>query len=57
MFDALVVLILQGELDHAEIVTFLRSAFTELLPQDQSHVWVGWQRTVAMLAFPNFGLS
>ena len=50
MFDTLVILVFQGQLDREEVADFLRSAFTELRPQDQSHVWAGWQGAVAMLA-------
>ena len=50
MFDALVMLVLQGELNRAEIAKFVRSAFTDLQPQDLSAVWDGWQSAVALLA-------
>src|SRR5262245_7305621 len=50
MFGTLVILVFQGQLDREEVAGFLRSAFTELRPQNQSHVWVGWQGAVAMLA-------
>jgi hypothetical protein len=50
MFDTLVILVLQGLLDREEVARFVHSAFTELRPQGQSHVWVGWQGVVAMLA-------
>jgi hypothetical protein len=50
MFDALVMLVFQGELDRAEVAQFLRSAFTDLQPQDMSVAWIGWQQAVALLA-------
>jgi hypothetical protein len=50
MFDTLVILVLQGQLDRQEVASFLRSAFTDLQPQDQSVIWSGWQGAIAMLA-------
>ena len=50
MFGALVILVLQGKLDRAEIAQFLQSAFTDLQPQDVSAAWDGWQDAVALLA-------
>jgi hypothetical protein len=49
MFDALVILVFQNELDRAEAAHFLRSAFDELRPQDQCTVWSGWQGAIAIL--------
>jgi hypothetical protein len=50
MFGTLVILVLQGQLDRQEVASFLRSAFTDLQPQDQSVIWSGWQGAIAMLA-------
>ncbi|MBR1126454.1 DUF1186 domain-containing protein [Bradyrhizobium lablabi] len=50
MFDALVMLVFQGELDRAEVAQFVRSAFADLQPQGPSVVWDGWQGAVALLA-------
>jgi len=50
MFDTLVMLVFQGLLDRQDVARFLRAAFTELRPQGESYVWVGWQGAVAMLA-------
>lgn len=50
MFATLTMLVLQGELDRAEVASFLRVAFGELQPQGESPVWFGWQTAIAMLA-------
>jgi hypothetical protein len=50
MFDTLVMLVLQSELDRTEVAAFLNAAFGELQPQGESPVWFGWQTAVAMLA-------
>lgn len=50
MFDTLVMLVQQGELDRTQVAGFLRSAFDDLRPQDQFAVWSGWQGAVATLA-------
>jgi Protein of unknown function (DUF1186)/SEC-C motif len=50
MFDTLVMLVFQGELDRTDVAAFLRSAFTDLEPRDQCAVWDGWQGAVALLA-------
>ena len=49
-FDALVILVLRGELDRTAVTEFLRSAFDDLEPQGMCFVWDGWQGAVAMLA-------
>jgi Protein of unknown function (DUF1186)/SEC-C motif len=50
MFDTLVMLVFQGELDRTVVAEFLRSAFTDIEPQDHCAVWDGWQGAVALLA-------
>jgi hypothetical protein len=50
IFDTLVILVFRGELDRTAVADFLRSAFDDLQPQEQSAVWDGWQGAVALLA-------
>jgi hypothetical protein len=50
VFDALVILVLRGELDRTAVADFLRSAFDDLQPRDMCFVWDGWQGAVALLA-------
>ncbi|MGQ0683718.1 DUF1186 domain-containing protein [Bradyrhizobium sp.] len=50
MFDALAMLVLQGELERTEVASFLRAAYGELQPQGEGPVWFGWQTAIAMLA-------
>ena len=50
VFDALVILVLRGELDRTAVADFLRSAFDDLEPQELSAVWDGWQGAIALLA-------
>jgi hypothetical protein len=50
VFDALVILVLRGELDRTAVADFLRSAFDDLQPRDTCFVWDGWQGAVALLA-------
>ena len=50
IFDTLVILVFRGELDRMAVADFLRSAFDDLLPQEQCAVWDGWQGAVALLA-------
>jgi hypothetical protein len=50
VFDALVILVLRGELDRTAVADFLRSAFDDLQPRDICFVWDGWQGAVALLA-------
>ena len=47
--DALVILVLRGELDRAAVADFLRSAFDDLQPRDTCAVWDGWQSTIGVL--------
>ena len=54
MFDALVLLALQGELDRTNVAEFLRSGFSDLQPQDRCAVWEGRQGAVAMLGLAEF---
>ena len=48
--DALVILVLRGELDRTVVAEFLRSAFDDLQPRDICFVWDGWQCAIALLA-------
>lgn len=50
VFDTLVMLVFRGELDRTAVADFLRSAFDDLQPQEQSAVWDGWQGAVTLLA-------
>ena len=50
VFDALVILVLRGELDRTAVADFLRSALNDLQPKDTCFVWDGWQGAVALLA-------
>jgi len=50
VFDALVILVLRGELDRSAVAEFLRSSFDNLQPRDACFVWDGWQGAVALLA-------
>jgi hypothetical protein len=49
MCEALAMVTLQGELDRVSAGRFLRDAFTNVQPQAQNFVWVGWQSAIAML--------
>jgi len=49
MCEALAVVALRGELDRVLAGRFLRDAFTNVQPQAQNFVWVGWQSAIAML--------
>jgi Protein of unknown function (DUF1186)/SEC-C motif len=49
MCEALAILTLRGELDRALVSRLLRDAFSDLQPQTQNFVWVGWQSAIAML--------
>jgi hypothetical protein len=48
-FDALITLVLHGELDRGEVARFLQSSFTDLQPQGPCAVWNGWQGAVSAL--------
>jgi hypothetical protein len=50
IFDTLVILVFRDQLDRTSVADFLRSAFDELQPQEESPVWDGWQGAVALLA-------
>jgi len=50
IFDSLVILVFRGELDRTAVADFLRSAFDDLQPREQSAVWDGWQGAIALLA-------
>jgi Protein of unknown function (DUF1186)/SEC-C motif len=47
--EALAMVTVRGELDGAAAGRFLRAAFTEMRPQAECYVWVGWQSAIAML--------
>ena len=47
--EAVAMLVLRGELHREDAARFLRDAFVELRPQEQSFVWQGWQSAIAML--------
>lgn len=49
MCEALAMVTLRGELDRAEATRFLREAFTQIQPQAQCFVWIGWQSAIALL--------
>ncbi|MFZ1102023.1 MAG: DUF1186 domain-containing protein [Hyphomicrobiaceae bacterium] len=49
MCDALVTLVLQGNLDRTRAEVFLRDCFSNLQPQATNYVWVGWMEAVARL--------
>jgi hypothetical protein len=49
MCEALAMVTVRGELDRAVAGRFLRDAFTEMRPQAECYVWVGWQSAIAML--------
>ncbi len=49
MCEALAMVTLREELDRAVAGRFLRDAFSDLQPQRQNFVWVGWQSAIAML--------
>jgi Protein of unknown function (DUF1186)/SEC-C motif len=49
MCETLAMLVLQGQLDRAEVATFLRDCWIHLQPRDGSFVWHGWQSAIAML--------
>jgi hypothetical protein len=49
-FDALIILVLRGELDRTAVTDFLRAAFDDLQPRDACFVWDGWQGAIARLA-------
>jgi Protein of unknown function (DUF1186) len=54
MCEALAILTLRGELDRALVSRFVRDAFSDLQPQAQNFVWVGWQSAIAMLGVNDF---
>ena len=49
MCEALAMVTLRGELDRVLAGRFLRDAFSNVQPQAQNFVWVGWQSAIAML--------
>ncbi len=51
--DAVAMLVLRGELDKHVAEQFLRDAFTQLEPQGESFVWLGWQNAIAALGLAN----
>ena len=49
--DALAWLTATGRLDREGTARYLRDLYMTLQPQDESYVWVGWQRAIAHLGF------
>jgi hypothetical protein len=49
MCETLAMLVVQGRLERAEVVSFLRDCWINLQPRDGCFVWHGWQSTIAML--------
>ncbi len=49
MCELLATLVAEGQLNRTDVTAFLRACFTSLEPQGPSHVWHGWQNTIAML--------
>jgi hypothetical protein len=56
MCKAVAMVVLRGELDRAEAGRFLRDAFSEILPQAECYVWVGWQSAIAALGMSDLKL-
>ena len=56
MCEALAVVTIREELDRAVASRFLRDAFSDLQPQRQNFVWVGWQSAIAMLGMSDLKL-
>jgi hypothetical protein len=49
MFDAVAIVTLNGELPRDEASRFLRACYSQLMPQDESFIWDGWQNAIAVL--------
>jgi len=49
MCETLAMLTLREELPRAEVARFLRTAFSEIEPNDDCFVWMGWQSAIAIL--------
>lgn len=49
MLEAVAIVTLAGDLDRAEVATYLRDAFVSLRPHAESFVWHGWQSAIALL--------
>jgi Protein of unknown function (DUF1186)/SEC-C motif len=49
MLEAVAMITLAGELDRAEVATYLRDAFGSLRPHAENFVWQGWQSAIALL--------
>jgi hypothetical protein len=47
--DALAWLTATGSIDRNDTARYLRDLYMTLRPQEQCHVWVGWQRAIACL--------
>jgi hypothetical protein len=47
--DALAWLTATGSIDRSDTARYLRDLYMTLRPQEQCHVWVGWQRAIAHL--------
>ena len=49
MCEALAMVTLRDEMPRAEATRFLRACYTDINPQDDCFVWIGWQSAIAML--------
>jgi hypothetical protein len=54
MFDAIVMLVLRGEIERSIAEQFLRDGLTQVRPQKANYVWEGWLDAVAMLGLVHF---
>jgi hypothetical protein len=49
MCEALAILVGRGQLERAEVATFLRDGFETIQPRATCNVWDGWQMAIGML--------
>ena len=49
MCETIAMLTLDGEMPRAEAERFLRACYTDIVPQGENFVWVGWQSAIALL--------
>lgn len=49
MFQTMAMVALEGKASRCEVVDFLRTSFSELKPQRDCLVWLGWQSAISML--------
>lgn len=54
LFEALAFLVKEGRSDLEAFKRYLLHAYADLQPQGESHVWVGWQSAISMLALAEF---